>query len=103
MQTDPNWSNFLYNKSTGKVSSTMPCNSHKIITYSLPFGNQIELIDFGATRSYSSTFVDKYFALLNSAIENDDKACLALSQELGYLTGAENEVRCSTITLAFSC
>ena len=38
MQTDPNWSNFLYNKET----------------------DQLCLLDFGATREYASKFVDDY-------------------------------------------
>ncbi|KAM0747789.1 ABC1-domain-containing protein [Meredithblackwellia eburnea MCA 4105] len=70
MQTDPNWSNFLYDKETG----------------------QICLIDFGATRSYSSDFMLKYSALLHAAIEDDVAKAVKMSQELGYLTGEENQV-----------
>lgn len=38
MQTDPNWSNFLYDAST----------------------KQVMLIDFGATRFYQKAFMDDY-------------------------------------------
>ncbi|KAI5475015.1 hypothetical protein MNV49_002107 [Pseudohyphozyma bogoriensis] len=70
MQTDPNWSNFLYNKDT----------------------KQIELIDFGATRGYTQEFIDKFFGLLIAAVEDDKEACLKYSLALGYLTGEENQV-----------
>ncbi|GAA6055706.1 hypothetical protein NBRC10513_005417 [Rhodotorula toruloides] len=67
MQTDPNWSNFLYNPRTRKL----------------------ELVDFGATREYSADFMRVYGDLLDAAIaENKDEA-IQLSQELGYLTGEE--------------
>ncbi|GAA5917246.1 hypothetical protein JCM8208_006767 [Rhodotorula glutinis] len=69
MQTDPNWSNFLYNADSGKL----------------------ELIDFGATREYSTTFMSLYEALLRAAIGEDRDAALRYSRELGYLTGEESE------------
>ncbi|GAA5987878.1 hypothetical protein JCM11641_003518 [Rhodosporidiobolus odoratus] len=69
MQTDPNWSNFLFNHRTRKL----------------------ELIDFGATREYTHSFVTTYGKLLGAAIAEDRAAALALSEELGYLTGQENE------------
>ncbi|BGP51515.1 hypothetical protein JCM10450v2_007461 [Rhodotorula kratochvilovae] len=70
MQTDPNWSNFLYNAETGKL----------------------ELIDFGATREYSAAFMSLYEQLLHAAIHEDREAALQYSRELGYLTGEENDV-----------
>lgn len=69
MQTDPNWTNFLYNKAT----------------------NRIELLDFGACRSFDSTFIDKYCNLLVAASRGDRPELQRLSTELGYLTGAESE------------
>ncbi|GAA6062932.1 hypothetical protein JCM10212_005945 [Sporobolomyces blumeae] len=69
MQTDPNWSNFLFNDKTKKI----------------------ELIDFGASREYSSDFIDKYKRLLSAAIAEDREQSIAVSRELGYLTGEENE------------
>lgn len=44
MQTDPNWSNFLYDEAT----------------------NTINLIDFGAARDYPKTFVDDYLRMVRS-------------------------------------
>ncbi|KAG8717055.1 hypothetical protein FRC08_008261 [Ceratobasidium sp. 394] len=69
MQTDPNWSNFLYNPKTG----------------------QLELIDFGASREYSKEFMDLWYMLLNAAGRDDREACIEYSLKLGYLTGQENE------------
>jgi aarF domain-containing kinase len=54
--------------------------------------DQIELIDFGATRSYSKEFIDNYLALLLGAVKQDEPICKSLSIELGYLTGEENQV-----------
>ncbi|CAH7669575.1 ABC1 family-domain-containing protein [Phakopsora pachyrhizi] len=69
MQTDPNWSNFLWNEKTQKI----------------------ELIDFGATREYSREFVDKYFDLLKAGIEEDKEACIEQSKRIGYFTGDESD------------
>ncbi|KAK7050998.1 hypothetical protein VNI00_005110 [Paramarasmius palmivorus] len=72
MQTDPNYTNFLYNKHT----------------------RQIELVDFGATREYSKTFMDGWLRLLKAAAEDpeDKEACIKESLGLGYLVGEENEI-----------
>ncbi|GBE87014.1 Protein ABC1 homolog, mitochondrial [Sparassis crispa] len=70
MQTDPNWTNFLWNGYT----------------------RQIELVDFGATREYSKEFIDDWLHLLQAASEDDRDACIAWSLKVGYLTGEENEV-----------
>ncbi|PLW08030.1 hypothetical protein PCANC_23371 [Puccinia coronata f. sp. avenae] len=69
MQTDPNWSNFLWNEKT----------------------QQIELIDFGATREYSQKFIDGYLKLLKAGIDGNRAECIEASIELGYLTGNECE------------
>lgn len=73
MQTDPNWTNFLWNTST----------------------SQINLVDFGATREYSKEFIDNWFHLLQAAASGDRTACIDWSLRLGYLTGEETEVCCS--------
>ncbi|KAJ3215268.1 hypothetical protein HK099_006448, partial [Clydaea vesicula] len=67
MQTDPNFSNFLFD------------------------GKLIYLIDFGATRNYSTKFILNYFRLLNFARKKDVDGCFNLSKELGFLTGFESE------------
>jgi aarF domain-containing kinase len=69
MQTDPNWSNFLWNEQT----------------------QQVELIDFGATRSYSKEFIDKWMHVLQAAVAEDREGCVKWSLELGYLTGQESK------------
>lgn len=68
MQTDPNWTNFLYNRSTKKL----------------------ELLDFGASREFPDKFVEPYVELLIAASRNDRDACRELSIQLGYLTGHES-------------
>ncbi|KAG5650397.1 hypothetical protein H0H81_012387 [Sphagnurus paluster] len=70
MQTDPNWSNFLWNAKT----------------------RQVELVDFGATREYSKDFMDSWLRLLQAAASEDRDACIEWSLKLGYLTGKENQV-----------
>ncbi|KAI9435456.1 ABC1-domain-containing protein [Lactarius indigo] len=69
-ETDPNWSNFLWNAKT----------------------RQVELVDFGATRSYSHAFIDNWLRLLLAAAGPDREGCLRWSLELGYLTGEENDM-----------
>ncbi|KAG0151632.1 hypothetical protein CROQUDRAFT_36686, partial [Cronartium quercuum f. sp. fusiforme G11] len=70
MQTDPNWTNFLWNQGS----------------------QQIELIDFGATREYSETFVEEYLQLLQSGVDDNREACIVWSEKIGYLTGNESDV-----------
>ncbi|OOF91141.1 hypothetical protein ASPCADRAFT_211431 [Aspergillus carbonarius ITEM 5010] len=69
MQTDPNWTNFLYNAQT----------------------NRLELLDFGASREYPEDFITKYIHTLIAAARNDRDRCAALSLDLGYLTGHESQ------------
>ncbi|KKA29041.1 hypothetical protein TD95_002204 [Thielaviopsis punctulata] len=68
MQTDPNWTNFLYNADTSKL----------------------ELLDFGASRDFDKVFVDRYCELLYHAARGDRAATVRLSRDLGYLTGHES-------------
>jgi aarF domain-containing kinase len=68
MQTDPNWTNFLYNRSTQKL----------------------ELLDFGASRDFPSKFIEPYVQLLIAASKGDRATCRDKSIELGYLTGRES-------------
>ncbi|CEI39527.1 Protein ABC1 [Fusarium venenatum] len=68
MQTDPNWTNFLYNADV----------------------NKLELLDFGASREYPDEFVTQYVQLLAAASRSDKAAVKELSESLGYLTGHES-------------
>jgi aarF domain-containing kinase len=70
MQTDPNFSNFLWDARTRRLG----------------------LVDFGATRAYSAAFIDDWLQLLQAAAADDRAACIEWSLKLGYLTGAENQV-----------
>lgn len=68
MQTDPNWTNFLYNAQR----------------------NKLVLLDFGASREYPEAFVREYVQLLDAASRSDRGAIKELSESLGYLTGHES-------------
>jgi len=112
MQTDPNWSNFLYNERTKKVSfptlsllyfSLICSYSRRDIDPYLSFltcTTQIELIDFGASQEYSQEFIDLYGKLLSSAVKEDRESSIRYSRELGYFTGEENEVSSFSLPLS---
>ena len=89
MQTDPNWSNFLWNSRAHQVCGQfyiVVCNKNLTVPT-----HQIELIDFGATRHYSKSFMDSWMHLLQSAVTRDTSGCIEHSRSLGYLTGEEND------------
>jgi len=62
IQTDPNFANFLYNAQTG----------------------QLGLLDFGATRRYTSTVTEAYRRLLEAALHQDRAAMAESAQAIGY-------------------
>ncbi|PNP55126.1 hypothetical protein THARTR1_04815 [Trichoderma harzianum] len=68
MQTDPNWTNFLYNAGT----------------------NKLELLDFGASREFPEEFISQYVQLLACASRSDRAGVKTFSEGLGYLTGHES-------------
>ena len=53
---------------------------------------QIELVNFGASQSYSAAFIDNWLHLLLAAAQQDQEGCLHWSLKLGYLTGEEDNV-----------
>lgn len=69
MQTDPNWSNFLYDEPSRRLM----------------------LIDFGATRFYTKKFMDNYLRIIIAATENDRATVHKKSVEMGFLTGLETK------------
>jgi aarF domain-containing kinase len=69
MQTDPNWTNFLWNAAEKKI----------------------ELLDFGASREFPEEFITLYTSVLRAAADNDREAIRDISIKLGYLTGLESE------------
>ena len=69
MQTDPNWTNFLFNSAT----------------------NKLELLDFGASRDYPDKFIMPYIKTLLAASRSDRAMVRELSIQLGYLTGHESQ------------
>ncbi|GIX70764.1 atypical kinase COQ8B, mitochondrial [Caerostris extrusa] len=70
MQTDPNWSNFLYNEDS----------------------EQIVLLDFGACNEYTPEFVSTYMSIIKASADQDRKGVLKFSQELGFLSGYETPI-----------
>jgi aarF domain-containing kinase len=70
MQTDPNWTNFLYN----------------------PVSTKLELLDFGATRGFDQKFTSLYLKTIVAGAAGDREGCLKYSRELGFLTGDETSV-----------
>lgn len=69
MQTDPNWSNFLYD----------------------PDEDRIVLLDFGAARSYGKEFIDDYIKIIRAAADRDADKVYEYSKKLGFLTGYESK------------
>ena len=61
---------------------------------------KVELIDFGASQEYSSRFIEQFGALLLAAIEKNEATCIQRSQDIGYLTGEENQVVCCAIPVS---
>ena len=70
MQTDPNWSNFLYNPET----------------------RVLNLIDFGAAKVYPKHFVDEYIKMVYACANRDREGVIDSSRKLGFLTGDETKV-----------
>ncbi|KAI8146127.1 ABC1 family-domain-containing protein [Fennellomyces sp. T-0311] len=70
MQTDPNWSNFFYNPSSG----------------------QVELLDFGACREFGTDFLSLYGRILKAAAAGDREGVWEFSEKLGFVTGYETAV-----------
>jgi aarF domain-containing kinase len=53
---------------------------------------QLMLLDFGASRSYSKTFTDRYIELLRGTADGDHNKVLQVSRDIGFLTGYESKV-----------
>ncbi|XP_024533983.1 protein ABC transporter 1, mitochondrial [Selaginella moellendorffii] len=70
MQTDPNWSNFLYDEGSKRIN----------------------LIDFGAARHYPKRFVDDYLQMVMACANRDRGKVVDMSIKLGFLTGEEADV-----------
>lgn len=69
MQTDPNPANFQYN----------------------PIKDTLQLLDFGATRSFGKEFLELYKRLVIAGIEEDYEGALKWSYEIKYLNGKETQ------------
>ena len=69
MQTDPNWSNFLYDVDSRRLM----------------------LIDFGSTRFYTEEFMENYRSVIKAAVRDDANEVLLLSRKMAFLTGYETK------------
>lgn len=69
MQTDPNWSNFLYDQDTGSIN----------------------LIDFGAAVEYPREFCVNYGRLVKASADQDRNEIIRVSRDMGFLTGEESQ------------
>ncbi len=69
MQTDPNFSNFFFDK-----------NKLKLI-----------LLDFGAATAYDKNFAKLYQQIILAGVDKDIDKVKHLSKDLGFFTGEENE------------
>ncbi|KAM1012178.1 hypothetical protein FF1_047304 [Malus domestica] len=74
IQTDPNWSNFLYDEAK----------------------KSINLIDFGAARDYPKSFVDDYLRMVLACANGDRDTVLEMSRRLGFISGTESEIMLET-------
>ncbi|KAM1114706.1 hypothetical protein ACFX13_048229 [Malus domestica] len=74
IQTDPNWSNFLYDEAK----------------------KSINLIDFGAARDYPKSFVDDYLRMVLACANGDRDTVLEMSRRLGFVSGTESEIMLET-------
>jgi aarF domain-containing kinase len=53
---------------------------------------QLILLDFGASRPYSKTFIDMYIEIIRGAADGDRDKILEISRQIGFLTGYESKV-----------
>jgi aarF domain-containing kinase len=70
MQTDPNFGNFLYDSTSGRIA----------------------LIDFGAARHFSTPFVDGYLQMVKACATQNREEIIHHSIAMGFLTGASSRV-----------
>lgn len=68
MQTDPNPANFQYDFNR----------------------DQLDLLDFGATRSYDREFIEKYRKVVVAGVEQDRENSIYWSDQIGYFNGDED-------------
>lgn len=68
VQTDPNFANYQYNPTSGKII----------------------LLDFGATRRFKASFVNGYRSLVKAAIAGNSKRLVAAAERVGYAMGDED-------------
>ncbi|EGC28961.1 hypothetical protein DICPUDRAFT_159516 [Dictyostelium purpureum] len=64
---------------------------------------RINLLDFGACRSYNKQFLNNYFKSIEAGTDANDKEIIEYSVKLGYLSGDENkfmnDAQCKSIKI----
>lgn len=69
VQTDSNFANYLYSENSGKI----------------------QLLDFGATRRYSTVMRNKFMVLLEACLISDKQAILESAYQIGYTSEDDNK------------
>ena len=77
MQTDPNWSNFLYDHTAANTTAATTAGT-------------LHLVDFGACIEYRKPFIDDYLRMVHACAERDRSAVVEYSRRLGFITGEES-------------
>ncbi|MEP5763686.1 MAG: AarF/ABC1/UbiB kinase family protein [Halieaceae bacterium] len=80
VQTDPNFANYRYQSSTGRIV----------------------LLDFGATRRFKAGFVNNYKRMLRAALAADTDGLLAAAEKLGYLVETDNRAYLELVVEIFA-
>ena len=57
------------------------------------------MLDFGASRGFGKTFVDKYMRIIKASADGDRQTILEGSRDIGFLTGYETKVKRHCIVL----
>eukprot|EP00801_Mesodinium_rubrum_P002377 Mrub_02377.p1 GENE.Mrub_02377~~Mrub_02377.p1 ORF type:complete len:570 (-),score=68.87 Mrub_02377:25-1674(-) len=77
MQSDPNPANFKFQFVKDKNGSVVDV--------------KIVLLDFGSTLEISKDFMQKYFDVVYSSVQQDYDRCYTASKNIGFLTGMERK------------
>jgi len=95
MQTDPNFANFLYDVGGASSGASGDGNGHGdggavADATGASADGVLNLIDFGAARSFDRPFVADYLRLIQACAAREADAILHWSVALGFLTGDES-------------
>jgi len=75
MQTDPNFANYLYRPSDGRIV----------------------LLDFGSTARFTKAFTDRYARISRALIAGDEGATRRYAEDIGYLRPSDSEAHAERV------